>query len=334
MSFTVYLNINATDYGDNFTSGIDMAKYDFTTFATVDELNDTSTAKNVTANLTVYMQMDNAMIELVNATWNITGYNSSGNPKNINIDTENDGNIDVRLPGTLYANGATIDSFNDSNTAKNFTVGTNGGTNYSYIEVPAQGNVTVANITIKGHLGETGWIDEDESYYWDWFDKSREIADNISIDDAVDESWTTYFEICHDQGTPTACPNNGQEDGSGTSVGTGYFYENISVDDGADSGTIQTKIYMQCLDQAYTAYDIDIWDYSTNDWADLNDSNYDCGDGVSHARTVTNNMSFDYDNIENGSIRLRTMLYARGESSLTTDSQAAYTRIYESRVNY
>ena len=45
-------------------------------------------------------------------------------------------------------------------------------------------------------------------------------------------------------------------------------------------------------------------------------------------------MSFDYDNIENGSIRLRTMLYARGESSLTTDSQAAYTRIYESRVNY
>lgn len=124
----------------------------------------------------------------------------------------------------------TITTFNDSTSVKNLTF-SGSSSNYVYVSIPKNANVTNASITIKGYNVSTTWTqsynllgysDANADYYW-------QVTDP---DDAIPNA-VCYNGICHsgsNEGTtPTPDVNNATTDAvSDTNISYSYFKINIT----------------------------------------------------------------------------------------------------------
>lgn len=100
-SGTVCLSLEG--YLDNFACGTNRIEYDWIARSVESKFNDTSTIENLTSNTTVYIQFNNESIVFINTTWNLTGYDTSSYPEDVEIYI---GYVDGRNGTTTFVNSS------------------------------------------------------------------------------------------------------------------------------------------------------------------------------------------------------------------------------------
>jgi len=227
---TVCLTIEGYLGKDNFTCGSSPLEYTWTAESMEMYFNDSTTFKNLTANDTVYIEFDNESIDFINTEWNFTGYLTGGNyPEDIEIDIGSDGIIDKSFTGYLNGTTFSLDSLNDSSTAKNITFPLGGGHDFIFINLPRQTNISSAFFNVSGYLFDNSYEQDTENasafsgtfvsgypatnaYDEDWSTSARvmdgntgTIYENYTLQDATPE----YINITISRsGYPTGLPNN------------------------------------------------------------------------------------------------------------------------------
>jgi len=148
----VYLSIDAPGYGTNYTNGNSPFYYNWTTTAGINQFSDGDYAKNYTFagadNKTVTAFLMHPGDEFINASVNLTGYDSGGLPTDVEIWL--DGDVLAGVYGQLSESSGDQTTFNTSASAVNATYTSDGGGSETfYVYINKNANVTSAYVNIS-----------------------------------------------------------------------------------------------------------------------------------------------------------------------------------------
>lgn len=204
--------------------------------------NNSESEFNFTGDNTTYVNMDNET-DLISAHLNLTGFDSSGYPENITIDSANDGNIDAILKGELRGSNLYVDNFVYSNniyTAKNLSYST-AGSKTIYLNVSSDGNFK-DNLTfeISGFdINPESFNFEDEFLNNSYINSS--LSENVdfptTVYDGFERNTTNNYDIDKTLGTTTwdsLYLTSGTYDND-------YIYVYSNLDSNSDSTTYISK---------------------------------------------------------------------------------------------
>lgn len=167
-SIPVCLSIDHPNMGENFTCGIGNVTYLWNyTKPGLMKFNDSTIAKNLTFGAAGSQNVFLAKLhrnDTIDETYvNLTGFDNGGTyPKNITIDTGNDGIIDIGLIGELKGKYIYSNIFNDSAISKSFDSNNQdrtqpyrqkGTTNITYIKVSTAHNTSEFYLNVTGGAG-------------------------------------------------------------------------------------------------------------------------------------------------------------------------------------
>ena len=151
----IYLDINQTGYGINYTSGTTYVLYELgTNYSIKDDFNDstktqnanyTSSPENKTVNIKMHKYDEIGIVYI-----NLSGADVSGNVSNITIFIND--SADKRFYGRLLGGIFYLDFMNNSLTAENLSFVPIGGLT-RYFTLPKGKNVTNANLTLTPQAG-------------------------------------------------------------------------------------------------------------------------------------------------------------------------------------
>ena len=180
------LTIDAVGFGTDYlcdTNTDGVIEYNWTSFASLDELNDSSTEKNITyysdaaENQTIYLQY-NKYDNVINASCNLTGFETNGSYPNtvkiyINETLSNEFVSELKISGGSYS----LDEFNDSTTEINVTFST-AGSDIVYVELPQSATITSAYINMTGFniSKEVTQLDSSSSFNIDYITNDNKTS--------------------------------------------------------------------------------------------------------------------------------------------------------------